>query len=68
MPATITIENFYAGLGTAALVGLLMALCNPRFSATQYALLSSLVAIGRDVMGAPAARLLPGSAGLSSIY
>ena len=53
MAATITIENFCAGLGTAALVGLLMALCNPRFSATQYALLSSLVAIGRDVMGAP---------------
>jgi PAT family beta-lactamase induction signal transducer AmpG len=53
MAVTITIENFCAGLGTAALVGLLMALCNPRFSATQYALLSSLVAIGRDVMGAP---------------
>jgi len=53
MAATITIENFCTGLGTAALVGLLMALCNPRFSATQYALLSSLVAIGRDVMGAP---------------
>jgi PAT family beta-lactamase induction signal transducer AmpG len=53
MAATITIEHFCAGLGTAALVGFLMALCNPRFSATQYALLSSLVAIGRDVMGAP---------------
>jgi PAT family beta-lactamase induction signal transducer AmpG len=53
MTATISIEHFCAGLGTAALVGLLMTLCNPRFSATQYALLSSLIAIGRDVLGAP---------------
>lgn len=53
MTAAISIEHFCAGLGTAALVGLLMALCNPRFSATQYALLSSLIAIGRDVLGAP---------------
>jgi len=53
MVATIIIENFCTGLGTAALVGFLMLLCNPRFSATQYALLSSLVAVGRDVLAAP---------------
>jgi PAT family beta-lactamase induction signal transducer AmpG len=53
MIGAITVEHFCTGLGTAALVAFLMVLCDPRFSATQYALLSSLVAIGRDVMAAP---------------
>jgi PAT family beta-lactamase induction signal transducer AmpG len=30
-----------------------MSLCNPRFSATQYALLSSLVAVSREVFASP---------------
>ncbi len=51
---TINIENFCAGLGTAAFVALLMNLCNPRFSATQYALLSSVMAVSRDILVAPA--------------
>lgn len=51
---TINIENFCAGLGTAAFVAFLMSLCNPRFSATQYALLSSLMAVSRDILVAPA--------------
>ncbi|MDG1437135.1 MAG: MFS transporter [Rickettsiaceae bacterium] len=38
---TIAIENVAAGIGTAALLGYLACLCNKRFSATQYALLSS---------------------------
>ncbi|GAB4164452.1 MAG: MFS transporter [Rickettsiaceae bacterium] len=37
----IAIENVAAGMGDAALVGYLSYLCNKRFSATQYALLSS---------------------------
>lgn len=44
-------ENFCAGMGTAAFVGLLMGLCNPRFTAFQYALLSSLSAVGRVFIG-----------------
>ena len=51
---TINIENFCAGLGTAAFVAFLMSLCNQRFSATQYALLSSLMAVSRDILVAPA--------------
>lgn len=43
----IAFENLSGGMGTAAFVALLMSLCNIRFSATQYALLSSLAAIGR---------------------
>ncbi|PLZ82603.1 AmpG family muropeptide MFS transporter, partial [Fischerella thermalis WC217] len=51
---TINIENFCGGLGTAAFVAFLMSLCNQRFSATQYALLSSLMAVSRDILAAPA--------------
>ncbi len=54
MVAAIVIENLSAGLGTAAFVAFLMSLCNPRFSATQFALLSSLNAVGRDLLVAPA--------------
>lgn len=44
---TIAFENISGGMGTSAFVALLMALCNHRYSATQYALLSSLSALGR---------------------
>lgn len=54
---TVNIEHFCAGLGTAAFVAFLMSLCNPRFSATQYALLSSLMALSRDILVAPAGSL-----------
>jgi PAT family beta-lactamase induction signal transducer AmpG len=57
MVVAINIENFCAGLGTAAFVAFLMSLCNPRFSATQYALLSSLMAVSRDILVAPAGKL-----------
>lgn len=38
-------------MGTAAFVALLMALCNKSFSATQFALLSALSAVGRVYVG-----------------
>ncbi len=44
---TVGFENFTGGMGTSAFVSLLMALCNRRYSATQYALLSSIAALGR---------------------
>jgi MFS transporter, PAT family, beta-lactamase induction signal transducer AmpG len=44
---TVAFENFTGGMGTSAFVSLLMAMCNQRYSATQYALLSSLAALGR---------------------
>lgn len=58
MVLTINVENFCAGLGTAAFVAFLMSLCNQRFSATQYALLSSLMAVSRDILVAPAGTLV----------
>lgn len=51
--AVIVIENFIGGLATAALLAFLMMMCNKRFSATQFALLSSLVAASRDLLTAP---------------
>jgi len=53
MVLAINIENFCGGLGTAGFLGFLMSLCNPRFSATQFALLSSLMAVGRDLIAGP---------------
>ena len=60
--AVIGAENLCGGMGTAAYVALLMALCDRRFSATQYALLSALSAIGRVYVG-PIAGYLVGSLG-----
>jgi PAT family beta-lactamase induction signal transducer AmpG len=54
MVLAVGVENFSAGMGTAAFVALLMALCDHRFTATQYALLSAIAAIGRVYVG-PAA-------------
>jgi len=47
----VAFENFSGGMGTAAFVSLLMAMCNHRYTATQYALLSSLAALGRIFIG-----------------
>ncbi len=47
MVFAVGLENLCGGMGTAAFVALLMALCNLDFSATQYALLSSLAALAR---------------------
>ena len=49
----IIVENFIMGLATAALLAFMMMMCNKRFSATQFALLSSLVAVSRDLLTAP---------------
>ncbi len=51
MAGAVGIENFTAGMGTAAFVAFLSALCDARFSATQFALLSALSAVGRVYVG-----------------
>jgi PAT family beta-lactamase induction signal transducer AmpG len=55
--SVIFLDNFTGGMGAAALVGFLMSLCNPRFSAFQYAALSAFVSLGRVFIG-PAAGLV----------
>jgi len=57
MTAVVLLENLAGGMGTAAFVALLMTLCDARFTATQFALLSALASIGRVVVG-PAAGVL----------
>jgi MFS transporter, PAT family, beta-lactamase induction signal transducer AmpG len=54
----IALENIAGGMGTAAFVALLMALCNVKYSATQFALLSALSALGRVYLGPMAGYLL----------
>ena len=53
MVIAVAFENIAGGMGTAAFVALLMALCDHRFSATQFALLSALAAVGRVFVGPP---------------
>jgi PAT family beta-lactamase induction signal transducer AmpG len=54
LAVVITAENFSGGLTTAAFVAYLGMLCNARFTATQYALLSSLSAFARTWLSTPA--------------
>ncbi|WP_395691221.1 AmpG family muropeptide MFS transporter [Piscinibacter sp.] len=47
----IAFENLSGGMGTAAFVAFLMSLCNQRFTATQFALLSAFASVGRVWVG-----------------
>jgi len=49
--ASIGVDNFFNGLGTAAFVAFLMTLCHRKHTATQYALLSSAMSIGGRLIG-----------------
>lgn len=55
LAASIIVENVTGGMGTAAFVALVMSLCDHRYTATQFALLSSLEAFGRVFSGRPSA-------------
>ena len=57
MVAVIIVENFCAGLVVAGFAAFFMSLCSPRYSATQYALMTSLMAFSRDVLVAPAGKI-----------
>ena len=51
MVLAVGFENLAGGMGTAAFVALLMAICDKRFTASQFALLSALAAVGRVYVG-----------------
>ncbi len=51
--ATIGFENFAGGMGTTAFVAYLSSLCHLAYTATQYALLSSLMSFGRTLLASP---------------
>ena len=53
LAAVIAFENLSAGMGTAAYLAFMARLTNKRFTATQYALLSSLMGVPRVLASAP---------------
>ncbi len=67
MAFAVTFEKLCAGMGTSAFLALLMSLCNKRFTATQYALLSSLASLGRVFVG-PSAGFIVEYAGWANFF
>lgn len=53
LAVTIGLENFATGLGTTVTIAYFASLCNVNFTATQYALISSLGNQARTILGAP---------------
>jgi MFS transporter, PAT family, beta-lactamase induction signal transducer AmpG len=51
LTAVVIIENVCTAMATSAYVGFMASLCNKRFTATQYALLSSLMGVPRVIFG-----------------
>jgi PAT family beta-lactamase induction signal transducer AmpG len=59
MAAAVGFENFASGIGGVTVVAYLSALCNLRFTASQYALLSALASIaGRFITGTAVGALI----------
>lgn len=67
MSFVIFMEQLSSGMGTAAFVALLMGLCNPNYTATQFALLSAASAVGRVFIG-PFAGLIAAQYGWIDFY
>ncbi|MFC3531731.1 AmpG family muropeptide MFS transporter [Vogesella facilis] len=63
----VAVENLSSGMGTAAFVAFLMALCNQKFTATQFALLSAFAAVGRVWVG-PLSGVLTESIGWPAFF
>ncbi len=47
LAASVTLESFASGMGGAAYAAYIASLCDKRFTATQYALFSSLIGVSR---------------------
>ena len=56
--AVIGLENLTGGMGTAAFVALLMAACDRRYTATQYAILTAVASLGRVFAGPPSGMMV----------
>jgi PAT family beta-lactamase induction signal transducer AmpG len=55
---TIGFMDLASGMGTAAFIAYLSSLCNIRYTATQYALLSSFASLGLTFLSSPAGYLV----------
>ncbi|MBV9576067.1 MAG: MFS transporter [Gammaproteobacteria bacterium] len=67
MTTCIFIENFCSGLSTIAFMAFLMSLCDRRYTAGQYALLSAIASCGRIFLG-PLAALMVNHLGWVQFY
>jgi PAT family beta-lactamase induction signal transducer AmpG len=67
MIAAIAVDNLAGGMGSVALTAFVLALCDQRFSAFQYALLSAIAVIPRTYLGVPAG-FLADRAGWPTFY
>ena len=56
--ATISLENLSSGIATTAIIAFMSVLCDKKYTATQYALLSSLTGVARDVFSTSAGFVL----------
>ena len=63
----VALENITGGMGTAAFLAFLMSLCNQRFTATQFALLSAFASVGRVWVG-PLAGVVAESIGWPEVF
>jgi PAT family beta-lactamase induction signal transducer AmpG len=60
LAAVIAFENLSGGMGTAAFIAYMASLTNKKFTATQYALLTSLMGIPRVIASAPTGFMVEG--------
>lgn len=67
MAFTLLSDQFSGGLGTAALMVLLMTICNQKYTATQFALLSAIASLGR-VYVAPISGYIVASYGWENFF
>jgi PAT family beta-lactamase induction signal transducer AmpG len=66
--ATIIVDGFASAWSTVAFVAFISALCNHRFSASQYALLASLGSLGRTMISSTSGQLVDWLGGNWSIF
>ncbi len=67
MVTSMFLENFFTGMSTTALLVFVTALCNQKYSATQFACLSALFSVGRIFLG-PLAAVMVERLGWASFY
>jgi PAT family beta-lactamase induction signal transducer AmpG len=60
LAAVIAFENVTGGMGSSAFVGFMASLTNKKFTATQYALLTSFMAVPRVILSAPTGWIVEG--------
>ena len=60
LATVIAFENFTVGMGTAALIAFMAAITNRQFTATQFALLSTLATVPRSLLSAPSGFMAAG--------